>query len=439
MTQPNTIRTLSDSALLKRLNILAEKERATTLEVLLHLNEIDRRRLYLTQGYSSLFSYCTEHLKYSESAAGRRIRTARCIGRFPEIRRLVEKNDVNVCTISIVAGILTKENKKTLLREIRGKTQRQVRVIASRYRPERAIRDRVRPVAVIKATRAHTHSESAPKSASTDELVRSRAFEKWQEIYRRCGGKKLTTIAGSGALSGAALTEVTLATCEPHGANPPVTAGDSSADENTFVIEQQFELGFMVSAAFMKKLDEVKALLSNRYPSGIKLETLFEALIDEFIDRHSPKKKQERRENRARNAAAKHVGRPCENQRQNKPTATGPEKLRSKGRARCKQEDNAKNQPREKTKISNNNRSRYLSPATKDKVFTRDGGKCTYVSKNGRRCNSTWGLQIDHIEPHARGGSNGASNLRLLCGRHNRIEAERVFGAGHMTQFVRQE
>jgi hypothetical protein len=64
MTQPNTIRTLSDSALLKRLNVLAEKERATTLEILLHLNEVDRRRLYLTQGYSSLFSYCTEHLKY---------------------------------------------------------------------------------------------------------------------------------------------------------------------------------------------------------------------------------------------------------------------------------------------------------------------------------------------------------------------------------------
>ncbi|UCH83584.1 MAG: HNH endonuclease, partial [Candidatus Latescibacterota bacterium] len=42
--------------------------------------------------------------------------------------------------------------------------------------------------------------------------------------------------------------------------------------------------------------------------------------------------------------------------------------------------------------------------------------------------NSTWGLEIDHIEPHARGGANAANNLRLLCGRHNRLEAKRVLG-----------
>ncbi|UCH83873.1 MAG: HNH endonuclease, partial [Candidatus Latescibacterota bacterium] len=66
----------------------------------------------------------------------------------------------------------------------------------------------------------------------------------------------------------------------------------------------------------------------------------------------------------------------------------------------------------------------------KDSVFTRDGGRCTYIGTNGKRCNSTWGLEIDHIEPHARGGANAANNLRLLCGRHNRLEAERVMGVG---------
>jgi 5-methylcytosine-specific restriction endonuclease McrA len=404
MTQPNTIRTLSDSALLKRLNVLAEKERATTLEILLHLNEVDRRRLYLTQGYSSLFSYCTEHLKYSESAAGRRIRTARCMGRYPEVRRLLARNDVNVCTISIVAGILTKENKKTLLREIRGKTQRQVHVIASGYRPERTIRDRVRPVAVIKPTRAHTPSTTSPNNASTDDVVRSRAFEKWQEIYRRSGGKKLTTAAGVplGSAEGGTATRLDVT---DGGEATPVKTECVAANESTFIIEQQFELGFAVSAEFMKKLDEVKALLSNRYPAGIEFEQLFEAVIDDFIDRHSPKRKQARREQR----------------KQQHDAAKG-----KKGPSRS----NDKTAGKRAGENSTNKRTRYVSSATKDIVYTRDGGRCTFVGKNGKRCNALWGLQIDHIEPHARGGSNRASNLRLLCGKHNRIEAERILGVG---------
>ena len=89
MTQPNTIRKLSDAALLKRLNALAERERVTTLEILLHLGEVDRRDLYLAQGFSSLFAYCTGHLGFSESAAGRRVRAARCIGKHPEICTLL--------------------------------------------------------------------------------------------------------------------------------------------------------------------------------------------------------------------------------------------------------------------------------------------------------------------------------------------------------------
>ena len=82
---------LSDRELLARVKVLVSQERATTLEILVHLNEVERRRLHLRLGYPSLFEYCTRHLGYSSSAAGRRIHAARCVRDYPEIYGLLEK------------------------------------------------------------------------------------------------------------------------------------------------------------------------------------------------------------------------------------------------------------------------------------------------------------------------------------------------------------
>lgn len=101
------LRSLSDHELLSRTRDLSTQERKITLSLLLHLNEIERRDLYLRQGYSSLFDYCKSHLKFSESAAMRRIKTARCIARFPEICEMLEAGDVNLSTSSRVSAVLT--------------------------------------------------------------------------------------------------------------------------------------------------------------------------------------------------------------------------------------------------------------------------------------------------------------------------------------------
>jgi hypothetical protein len=61
----------------------------------------------------------------------------------------------------------------------------------------------------------------------------------------------------------------------------------------------------------------------------------------------------------------------------------------------------------------------------------RDGMQCTFVGPEGR-CPKREGLQLDHAEPHALGGSDDASNLRARCADHNLLEAERIFGAEFM-------
>lgn len=51
---------------------------------------------------------------------------------------------------------------------------------------------------------------------------------------------------------------------------------------------------------------------------------------------------------------------------------------------------------------------------------------CEYVDPiTGRKCESNYQLQKDHIIPKAKGGSDYASNLRTLCRTHNLAEARR--------------
>jgi 5-methylcytosine-specific restriction endonuclease McrA len=44
-------------------------------------------------------------------------------------------------------------------------------------------------------------------------------------------------------------------------------------------------------------------------------------------------------------------------------------------------------------------------------VWTRDGGRCAFIAGDGRRCNSRWKLELDHIHPEALGGTSTVDNL----------------------------
>jgi hypothetical protein len=79
-------------------------------------------------------------------------------------------------------------------------------------------------------------------------------------------------------------------------AENPVDSGNSNEGAAAKSrIERGFLIQFLANEEFMAKLDEVKALLSNKMPNGT-FESVFETLMNEFIDRHSPKKRTQRRE-----------------------------------------------------------------------------------------------------------------------------------------------
>ncbi|HZZ85577.1 MAG TPA: HNH endonuclease [Anaeromyxobacteraceae bacterium] len=78
-----------------------------------------------------------------------------------------------------------------------------------------------------------------------------------------------------------------------------------------------------------------------------------------------------------------------------------------------------------------------IPAAIRREVWSRDGGRCTWQSEDGRRCESRWQLELDHVVPVALGGRTTASNLRLACRVHNGMSAEQVFGREHMARFRR--
>ena len=81
----------SDQELLTQFSIVVQKEREAISTVVSYLSEIDERKLYLKEAYSSLFSFVTQKFHYSEGAAYRRIQAARVSQLFPEVIGLLSK------------------------------------------------------------------------------------------------------------------------------------------------------------------------------------------------------------------------------------------------------------------------------------------------------------------------------------------------------------
>ena len=74
--------------------------------------------------------------------------------------------------------------------------------------------------------------------------------------------------------------------------------------------------------------------------------------------------------------------------------------------------------------------SRDVAANVRRMAWSRDGGRCKFVSKNGRRCNARAFIEFHHVEPYGAGGEGTVDNIRLLCRAHNAFESERFYGRG---------
>src|SRR5688500_14096860 len=126
---------LSDGELLGRVREAVTVERSATARLIALLAELDARRLYLGEGCSSLFTYCTQVLHLSEHAAYNRIESARAARRFPVILDLVAAGSMTLTSARLLAPHLTDANHRDVLERARHKMKRDVELLIATIRP----------------------------------------------------------------------------------------------------------------------------------------------------------------------------------------------------------------------------------------------------------------------------------------------------------------
>jgi 5-methylcytosine-specific restriction endonuclease McrA len=170
------LRQLSDHELLASIHDAVRNERSATARLIAILAELDTRRLYLGEGCSSLFTYCTQVLHLSEHAAYNRIESARAARRFPIILDLVESGAVTLTAVRLLAPHLRDGNHRELLERARHKTKREVEFLIATINPHPDAPSVVRklPTPVIAQQRpieSPPPTADAPPSSAVSETV----------------------------------------------------------------------------------------------------------------------------------------------------------------------------------------------------------------------------------------------------------------------------
>ncbi|MDR3608238.1 MAG: HNH endonuclease signature motif containing protein [Oligoflexia bacterium] len=304
------IKVLDDQSLISSTRELVKQELKITAEILHYLREIERRKLFADLGYGSLFEFCVRELKYSESAAQRRISSMRLLKELPALEAKIETGALSLTVVSQAQTFfrneekagnrLNPEQKKEVLLELEGASSREAEkvLLTKSSKPEAHITEQVRAIT-------------------------------------------------------ATVSEVKLA----------------------------------LSEETLKDLEQLKGLLAHQHPH-LSLSELVSILAKKMLNQLDPGKKEVQTRK-----AANPLPAPAVRKRQSIPAAV------------------------------------------QRAVWKRDGSRCTHVHL-GRRCESTYQLQIDHILEVARGGGNEIENLRLVCRQHNIRSAMDTFGIDEMERYL---
>jgi hypothetical protein len=227
---------MPDAELIARVTELASAERHPTAQLVAALVELDARRLYLGQGCSSLFTYCTQVLHLSEHAAYGRIEAARAARRFPFILDRLADGSLTLTAVCLLAPHLTADNCVAVLDAARHRTKREVEILVAGLRPQPPVASTIRKL-------------PAPRPASLSES-RDRSFE-----------------AADGAADASMPTP-----CAPLLVPTTPTESSSAVMSRRAVIApltpEQYKLQITISRETVEKLRRVQDLMRHALPGG---------------------------------------------------------------------------------------------------------------------------------------------------------------------------
>ena len=158
---------LTNTELIDKTKLLAQNERDAKVDLLIHLAEVDSRKLYLEQGYPSMFEFLVKGLKFSSSAAGRRTKAIRILANNLKAQEMLRDGSLSLSTLH-TASVAIEEDSESLER-FKGLSSREAELIASEYKeaPKRKIKDRIKPLGRKKTVEAELPLLSLANNDST--------------------------------------------------------------------------------------------------------------------------------------------------------------------------------------------------------------------------------------------------------------------------------
>ena len=148
---------LSNQVLHFQTKLAADKERLSTIEVLWHLRENEKRMLYAQMGFKDLKEYCIKELKFSEGSAWRRISAMSLLKEIPEVETKIQNGDLNLTQISMMNTHCrqlksTKNEKQEILASLENQTTKVTERILAERKPDGFV---LKPVEIEKPVKGN--------------------------------------------------------------------------------------------------------------------------------------------------------------------------------------------------------------------------------------------------------------------------------------------
>jgi 5-methylcytosine-specific restriction endonuclease McrA len=141
-----TLADLSDAQLLDSLKTVCGQGRVVLARLLVHLIEVEERRLHLEAACPSMFQFCVRRLSMSEDEACRRIHAARLARRFPDLLARIERGELTLSTIALLHDALTESSYEELVEAAAGKSKAEVQALLARRSPSPDVPAAITPI-----------------------------------------------------------------------------------------------------------------------------------------------------------------------------------------------------------------------------------------------------------------------------------------------------
>jgi hypothetical protein len=203
-------------------------------------------------------------------------------------------------------------------------------------------------------------------------------------------------------------------------ANPKVAIPEKMTYQSPQMIVQEkvslktstprVHLSLGISEKLMIQLRRAQDLECQKARQNATLEETLEKVLEIYLNRMDPARKAVRQKLRGKL--------PIENCR--KPQLVSDRSMIDPVVLVDKSLDESKQKNKNALEAKRDKKRRALPAQIKHQVQLRDGSRCTFVNPKGHRCSSRRFLEIHHILPLSKGGTDDLSNLTTFCSGHHK-------------------